>query len=128
MKNGKGGLLKRFAIVPALVLAAFSVAANSATPSQGMVIARNQVLSKQKMETELRDPESAKYQEVYAHSFGDSAYVFCGRVNAKNGFGGYTGVERFVAASTVVALERSMIAFNEIWQMYCTGPGTPVAW
>jgi hypothetical protein len=43
----------------------------------------------------LRDPESAQFQDVI--SMGDSrGKVVCGKVNAKNGLGGYNGFVTFV--------------------------------
>ena len=79
-----------------------------------------QVLAKQKMEETLRDPGSAKYQDVYAHKIGDGNFIFCGRVNAKNGFGGYTGFERFVASPLIVGTEGSVDDFAQVWNEFCT--------
>lgn len=44
----------------------------------------------------LRDPRSAQFRNVYKNEFG---YV-CGHVNAKNGFGGYTGWTPFSCSPT----------------------------
>jgi hypothetical protein len=46
---------------------------------------------KMAIKSRLRDPESAQFGRVWAG--GDSQFVACGKVNAKNGFGGYTGEE-----------------------------------
>jgi hypothetical protein len=39
----------------------------------------------------LRDPDSAKISDVKV-----SGSSVCGLVNSKNGFGGYTGIQRFL--------------------------------
>ena len=52
-------------------------------------------MGKAKVREVLKDPESARFGEVWAA--GDSQYVACGYVNARNSFGGYTGEELFVA-------------------------------
>jgi hypothetical protein len=49
----------------------------------------------------LRDGASARYQNVYVgrKQNGTLGPALCGQVNAKNGFGGYAGYERFIAVS-----------------------------
>jgi hypothetical protein len=51
----------------------------------------------------LRDPSSAEFSDevVFPGSATRSAIV-CGRVNARNGFGGMSGPQRFIAGGTVV--------------------------
>lgn len=47
----------------------------------------------------LRDPESARFAEVERRAKnmrGEAADIVCGRVNAKNAFGGYVGQRPFV--------------------------------
>lgn len=95
--------------------------------SESMQIARSQVLAKDKMQATLKDPDSAKYQDVFAHRLANGAYIFCGRVNAKNGFGGYVGYVRFIAAGAAVAMENATKDFDEGWNMYCADAGTEVA-
>lgn len=65
---------------------------------------------------QLRDPDSARF------SYGPIPFVFpeqglvCGEVNARNGFGGYTGNQMFAySRGTVVALsEGNMAQFTSI--------------
>ena len=59
--------------------------------------------SKDAIRQRLRDPESAEFRNVHFYSGGPAA-VACGEVNSKNGFGGYTGYERFIAAGNVGGL------------------------
>jgi len=68
----------------------------------------------------LKDPDSATFQDVHFYS-GGGVPVTCGEVNAKNGFGGYTGYERFVAAGTLIAATESMVegGIGPVWDKYC---------
>lgn len=44
---------------------------------------------------ELRDPESAKIESKFGQIF-PSDDLYCGEVNSRNGYGGYTGFQDFV--------------------------------
>ncbi len=46
------------------------------------------------VKSRLKDPESAKFAEVQLSA---NKKVLCGKVNAKNSMGGYTGYELFIA-------------------------------
>jgi len=48
----------------------------------------------------LRDPDSAHFG-AFTHAGGDAV---CGSVNAKNGFGGYSGLESFVYSGGAVTI------------------------
>ena len=71
----------------------------------------------------LRDPDSAEFRETRFYS-GGSTPVVCGEVNSKNGLGGYTGYQRFIAsgdnqsiaflASDVEAGDSINVAWNEL--------------
>ena len=56
--------------------------------------------AKQVVTGKLKDPESAKFVDMRRKTTpnmkGEPTDVVCGRVNAKNGFGGYTGNKPFV--------------------------------
>ncbi|MBT2132708.1 hypothetical protein KK137_00040 [Croceibacterium sp. LX-88] len=81
-------------------------------------------VSKDAIRTRLRDPDSAQFREVHFYS-GGKAPVACGEVNAKNGFGGYTGYERFVAAGNVDGLAflasdlTSSSEMDKVWETMC---------
>jgi hypothetical protein len=73
------------------------------------------------IKSKLKDPESALFRNVKFHSSGGIP-VTCGEVNAKNGFGGYSGFERFIAAGdTLQVLESEMVNndLSEVWNKYC---------
>lgn len=78
----------------------------------------------EQIKTILKDPESADFKDVHFYS-GGGVPVACGEVNAKNGFGGFTGFERFVAAGSVLAVTESMVegGIGPVWDKYCVkGP------
>lgn len=72
-------------IVPLLTVAACS----SAKPSPDDMFAEQ---VKTYVRGSLKDPDSAKFQDLKAYA---KEQVACGKVNAKNSYGGYTGFEDF---------------------------------
>jgi hypothetical protein len=68
---------------------------------------RNQVevVLKMNLRQSLKDPDSANFTDVvlYRDQIGDDDlaghYSLCGQVNAKNGFGGYSGPQGFVSSA-----------------------------
>jgi len=64
----------------------------------------------------LRDPESAEFRHVKPG--------VCGYVNARNGFGGMSGFQRFVITDAGPVLEThpqlNLSAFNRLWRENCT--------
>ncbi len=53
----------------------------------------------------LRDPDSAKFRDSYVYPQPDGSFVACGSVNAKNGYGGYTGYRRFIATQEMALFD-----------------------
>jgi hypothetical protein len=45
----------------------------------------------------LKDPESARFKHPFADSYAIGESYYCGYVNAKNSYGGYTGDQPFAA-------------------------------
>jgi hypothetical protein len=80
-------------------------------------------MGKEQLDAILKDPDSAKYKDVGAYSapMAKGSVTFCGRVNAKNSFGGYGGYERFISAPNVGAWLQSSpgIKFNSVWHDLC---------
>jgi len=79
-------------------------------------------LGKKAVRAKLKDPESAKFKDVYFYQGKDNVPVTCGLVNAKNSFGGYSGFEHFVSAGSVdlTYLESEVKDFGVIWNRLCT--------
>lgn len=82
-----------------------------------MWIIQNEDLIRRRM----RDPGSASFRDSYVSRSSGSPIV-CGYVNGKNGFGGYTGFQRFVSAGSVVqVIELPMKSgeMDELWRNLC---------
>ncbi len=72
----------------------------------------------------LRDPSSAQFRNVYFHRGVTNTPTTCGEVNAKNGFGGYSGYERFISAGraefTLMRADMpSQQDFDQTWSALC---------
>ncbi|QQG66330.1 hypothetical protein [Desulfobulbus oligotrophicus] len=77
-------------------------------------------MARQAVLARMKDPGSSEFSDVYRAASG----AVCGRVNAKNSFGAYTGFVRFVSGGTQSAtfLESDPAAaknFNEVWDRMC---------
>ncbi|OZI57639.1 hypothetical protein [Bordetella genomosp. 4] len=76
---------------------------------------KRQRMAEEFVAANLKDPKSAEFRNQNG---------FCGEVNSKNSFGGYTGFQRFIAASReMVVFERDKNlergAFDEAWNQFC---------
>jgi hypothetical protein len=77
----------------------------------------------------LRDPDSAQFGEMHFYNNrkldGKQVTFACGSVNAKNGFGGYTGSKAFVFVSETVTVaiqnESNNSLFVKLWNALCRG-------
>jgi hypothetical protein len=78
----------------------------------------------------LRDPQSAIFRDLSAtndRKIGQSpaGLVVCGYVNAKNGFGGYTGEKPFInfygTMLTEIEPTPRTKKFNAAWNKLCAG-------
>jgi hypothetical protein len=71
----------------------------------------------------LKDPESARFREMFVSSQSDGGSlrpVLCGQVNAKNSMGGYGGFQRFVVTSAGVTIEEDGSGgFSFLWDDAC---------
>ncbi|MFL0336301.1 hypothetical protein [Stenotrophomonas maltophilia] len=63
------------------------------------------VAAERAVRAELKDPDAAQFRDVRANYSEEFGVVACGRVNANNEFGGYTGFRRFVSSGKSVILE-----------------------
>jgi hypothetical protein len=86
----------------AILVSAGSARATEAQPFKRLVSeeALRQLIAEH---SELKDPFSAQFRNVYAREVrgdkeGDRVkHIYCGELNAKNGFGAYTGWSKFLA-------------------------------
>lgn len=83
----------------------------------------------------LRDPASAQFRNVHRSWSPNGSATFCGEVNATNGFGGYTGFQRFISGASPTGRtnvqiddQEGMVAdyFERAWRSDCRS-GSPIA-
>jgi hypothetical protein len=94
---------------------------------------KEQVVSQAEMKVKamLKDPDSAEFSDM--HLWGDEKIgIVCGRVNAKNSFGGYIGYQRFywhVGHEKGVFLESegdpTKDGFDIFWNGFCLPKAGP---
>lgn len=67
----------------------------------------------QQFRLQLKDAPSARFRSVFVQTTigtdGHYHHALCGQVNARNGFGGYSGWESFFATAEHLTLERDSI-------------------
>lgn len=94
--------MKSFVII-ASALALVASAATAAPAQQKKTDAEEQLrqkrieVAKARILDALKDPESARFKEVYVAADGET---MCGAVNSKNSMGGYVGFQNFMIEAT----------------------------
>lgn len=75
------------------------------------------------MQATLKDPESAQFSDVVVSRV-SGVPVVCGFVNAKNGFGGFTGRKGFLVTEggRLSTEEGDEAAFVKDWNRLCAAP------
>lgn len=106
------------------------------TPPVNWGPTRIQTAARQSVLSELRDPSSAQFRNVRRIQHANGTTMFCGEVNARNGYGGMAGFKRFEAgvtnrgeASTMLDDQEGLTGayFRDAWAQFCGRlPGTPV--
>jgi hypothetical protein len=78
-------------------------------------------LGKNSIKEKLKDPESARFKDVYFCRNAHDIPMTCGWVNARNSFGGYGGFERFISAGKpeMSHLESEGHGFSTAWNGLC---------
>ncbi len=74
--------------------------------------------AKQTLQSRLRDVDSAKFRNLTMKQ----KNTVCGQVNAKNGFGAYTGWKDFIGGGTVAFFSSDMATYNDwvnAWNEVC---------
>lgn len=67
----------------------------------------------------LKDPDSAKFKDVFFNETKKGGAVACGQINSKNSFGAYTRFQRFISNSKTTYLEEKTKNFVDIWVEVC---------
>jgi hypothetical protein len=90
----------------------------SEAQKEARIQANMHVLAEKYVKAKLKDPESAQFQNKFIGIKGAA----CGEVNAKSGFGGYTGFKRYISAGKdLTVLEQDMAPgeFDISWGQIC---------
>jgi hypothetical protein len=78
-----------------------------------------EMVAKDQVKARLRDPESARFTDVRVVRR-NGVTAICGYVNSKNGLGGMTGPQRFIAGGAV-GLEEDFAPgeMDQAWNRLC---------
>jgi hypothetical protein len=76
---------------------------------------------KKAVREKLKDPQSAKFRNVYFNKRSTGLSMTCGEVNSKNSFGAFTGFQKFISAgrSDTTFLQEQVDDFRTAWNKYC---------
>jgi hypothetical protein len=79
---------------------------------------------KKAVKEKLKDPDSAKFRNVFFSRGTDNVPCSCGEVNARNAFGGYIGYQRFISGGSaeLTFVENEVVDFETAWERLCA-PG-----
>lgn len=125
-----GSLRRRMAELASGEYAARARAAEAAAPVVLQTDQDFQAAARDEITNSLRDPESAQFRNVRQSPTTIGGAKFCGELNSRNSFGGYTGYIRFLAFAapsgrTSVELDNQdgMVAayFDASWNQNCGG-------
>ncbi len=83
---------------------------------------QHRAAAKELVKQRLRDPGSAEFTDIQVFAGSGRRPMVCGRVNARNGFGGMTGAQRFIVGGIVVLeTEVGEGGMDELWSKSCFG-------
>lgn len=75
------------------------------------------------VKAKMKDPDSVRFRNSRFNVYDDKVPVVCGEINAKNGFGGHTGFQKYIASGDSFGpfLEETMSAneFARSWNEFC---------
>lgn len=114
--------MKRIVVVVLMMAASSAFAAKpKATPlvadAGKAVEAKIMGEGQDRIASSLKDPESARFRNVFVSPRGRAV---CGEVNAKNSMGGYVGFKRFISAKDKSGIEDDETYFAESnWSARC---------
>lgn len=84
-------------------------------PTEQDIRIGSELSAQQSVKNLMKDPSSVKFRNMKGA---------CGEVNAKNGFGGYTGFKRFIGTPNMTLIEGesgfSQETFNGVWDKFCS--------
>lgn len=126
MKRSRGLLIA--ILWPTLVFSSPDVPECAKAKGAALAKCRSRIMSdalREQLKRNLKDPYSAVFTDEGLYRSDDpEAFALCGRVNAKNSYGGFTGVSGFISTTTgLVRLEHDQpSAFGDLRAMFCSQP------
>lgn len=109
----------KYSLLVVTYLCGLSMSGNAAEVPEGKKLDWIAV-SEQGVRAVLKDGASATFRNEYFVSFRNTPLV-CGEVNSKNGFGGYTGYQHFIAGGDTNFIEEDFKPgeFAGFWNQIC---------
>ncbi|MBV5305932.1 MAG: hypothetical protein J0652_04475 [Desulfobulbaceae bacterium] len=80
------------------------------------------VSAKRAIKNRVKDPDSVTFKDVFYSKTDKDGEVACGRFNAKNSFGAYTGYTRFISNGKTTFIEGQKDTsqpFPQLWTTIC---------
>jgi hypothetical protein len=116
--------MRFLALLSALLFSASAFAASQEEQWIADRLKHAEPMGKQVVLSKLRDPDSAVFRNVHPTPNG---VTLCGEVNAKNGYGGYTGFKKFytIWQLGVVWMEGQGTYLESSYQEKCEVPLEP---
>lgn len=114
-------ILNKLAFTSALILISSNALAEYPSKYADLVESAKKHISSQ-----LKDPYSAQFEGVFIGQgqVNKELPIVCGKVNAKNAFGGYVGAKRFyfvMANNQIISdIESDPTSFNILYEAMCT--------
>lgn len=111
--------LRKIVFTSALILVSCSAAADY--PEKYSTLVES---AKSNIRAQLKDPYSAEFEDIFIGKSNNNSPVVCGKVNAKNSYGGYVGRKRFYftegSDKPISEIEEKSGAFSIIYEALCT--------
>lgn len=101
----------KLVVLAAALITSGAVSAGAARDQAAFVKA-----AKAAVEAQLRDPGSVQYRNLQVAQHADGP-MLCGELNAKNGYGGYTGYRQFISSTGSMVYLGDQI--EALWPEYC---------
>lgn len=112
MSNNVWGILSVIFILVIICIFVVMCSSNKESKIQAEKEALTVLSSQESVKRQLKDASSAQFRNMNG---------LCGEVNAKNGFGAFTGFKRYVASGEIVVIEGQIdqSEFNSVWHKMC---------
>ncbi len=118
VRQKKWNLVLVFAALAGLLL--YWIADARSGPGSATSDVQYKVAAETLIKNRLRDPSSAEFSSIEVQRVPGFAPVVCGLVNSRNGFGGMSGPQRFIAGDEVLFGEDVPSRYmDDEWKRQC---------